>query len=66
LNLFLFIVQHLSTFKHFFFVISTVSSSLSFSVLFVLFCYFNILFLFMALCLFNANSAYYANKLIKY
>jgi len=28
-----------------------------------LFCNFNILFLFMALCLFIANSIYYANKL---
>jgi len=49
-----------------FFSFSTVGSSLTFNVLFLLFCYFNILFLFMALCLFIANSVYYANKLIKY
>ena len=64
---FLFTVHHLSTFKHCFcfFCLSTVSSFVSFSVLFLLFCYFNILFLNMALCLFIANSVYYASKLIK-
>ena len=69
LYFFLFIVHHLSTFKHCFFsffVVSTVSSSLSFSVLLSLFCYFNILFLFMALCLFIAYSAYSDNKLIRF
>jgi len=40
-----------------------VGSSLTFSVLFLLLCYYNILFLFMALCLFIVNSVYYANKL---
>jgi len=43
---FLFIVQHLSTFKHCFcfFGFKHVGSSLTFSVLFLLLCYFNILF----------------------
>jgi len=62
-------VHHLSTFKRCFcfFGVSTVDSSLTFSfVLFLLFCNFNILFLFTALCLFIANSVYYADKLIKY
>ena len=49
-----------------FFGLSTTGSSLTFIVLFLLFCYFNILFLFMALCLFIAKGVYYANKLIKY
>ena len=43
--------------------LNTAGSSLAFSVLFCLLCYFNILFLFMALCLFIVNSVYYANKL---
>jgi len=43
--------------------LNTVGSSLTFSVLFLLLCYFNIIFLFMELCLFIANSVYYANKL---
>ena len=43
--------------------LNTVASSLTFSVLFLLLCYFNILFLFMALCLFIVNSVCYANKL---
>jgi len=43
--------------------LNTVGSSFTFSVLFLLLCYFNILFLFMALCLFIVNSVYYANKL---
>jgi len=61
---FLFIVQHLSTFKHCFcFFRFKHRSSLTFSVLFLLLCYFNIIFLFMALCLFIVNSVYYANKL---
>jgi len=42
---------------------NTVRSSLTFSVLFLLVCYFNILFLIMALYLFIVNSVYYANKL---
>jgi len=46
--------------------LNTVGSSLTFSVVFLLFCYFNILFLFMPLCLFIANCVYYANKLITY
>jgi len=43
--------------------LNTVGSSLTFSVLFLLLCYFNIPFLFMSLCLFIVNSVYYANKL---
>jgi len=43
--------------------LNTVGSSLTFSVLFLLLSYFNIIFLFMALCLFIVNSVYYANKL---
>jgi len=42
--------------------LNIVGSSLPFSVMFLLLRYFNIIFLFMALCLF-ANSVYYANKL---
>jgi len=38
--------------------LNTVGSSLTFSVLFLLLCYFNILFLFMAQCLFIINSVY--------
>jgi len=43
--------------------LNTVGSSLTFSVPFLLLCYFNILFLFITLCLFIVNSVYYANKL---
>jgi len=46
--------------------LSTVGSCLTISALFLLFCYFNILFLFMALRVFIANSVCYVNKLIKY
>jgi len=43
--------------------LNTIGSSLTFSVLFLLLCHFNIRFLFMALCLFTVNSVSYANKL---
>jgi len=43
--------------------LNTVGSSLTFNVIFLLLCYFKILFLFMALCLFIVNSVYCANKL---
>jgi len=43
--------------------LNTIGSSLTSIVRFLLLCYFNILFLFMALCLFIVNSVYYANKL---
>jgi len=43
--------------------LNTVGSSLTFNVLFLSLCYFNILFLYMALCLFIVNSVYYANNL---
>jgi len=59
----LFTISQLSSTVFAFFGLSTIGSSLTFSVLFLLFCYFNILFLFMALCLFIANSVCYANKL---
>jgi len=42
--------------------LNTIGSSLTFSVLFLLL-YFNIPFLFIALCLFTVNNVYYANKL---
>jgi len=42
--------------------LNIVGSSLTFSVLLSLLCYFNILF-FMAQCLFSVNSIYFANKL---
>jgi len=56
------IFQHSST-VFAFLGLNTVGSSLTFTVLFLLLCYFNIAFLFMALCLFIVNSVYYANKL---
>jgi len=62
----LFTIFQLSSTVFAFYGLSTVSSSLTFSVLFLLFCYFDILFLFMVLCLFIANSVHYADKLIKY
>ena len=43
--------------------LNTVGSSLTFRALFLLICYFDIIFLFMALCSFIVNSVYYANKL---
>jgi len=43
--------------------LNTVGSSLTFSALFLLLCYFNITFIFMAQCLFIINNVYYANKL---
>jgi len=61
----LFTIFQLSIAVFAFFGLSTIGSSLTFIVLFLLFCYFNILILFMALCLLIANSVYYA-KLIKY
>ena len=42
--------------------LNTVGSSLTFSVLFLLLCYFNILF-YSWQCLLIVNSVYYANKL---
>jgi len=61
----LFTIFQLSSTAFGFFGLSTIGSSLTFSVLFLLFCYFYfyILFSFMSLCLFIANSVYYANKL---
>jgi len=42
--------------------LNTAGNSLTFSVLFLLLCYFNNLFLFMALHFFILNSVYFANK----
>jgi len=63
LYFFLFIVQHLSNTVFAFSGLNTVGSSLTFRVLFLLLCYFKMLFLFMALCLFIVNSVYCANTL---
>jgi len=59
----LFSIFQLSSTVFAFLGLNTVGSSLTFSVLFLLLCYFNIIFLFMALCLFIVKIAYYANKL---
>jgi len=59
----LFSIFQLSSTVFAFLGLSTVGSSLTFSVLFLWLYYFSILFLFTALCLFIVNSVYYANKL---
>jgi len=53
----LFSIFQLSSTVFAFLGLNTVGSSLTFSVLFLLLCYFNILFLFIV------NSVYFANKL---
>jgi len=52
----LFSIFQLSSTVFAFLGLNTVGSCLTFNDLFLLLCYFNIIFLFMALCLFTVNS----------